>query len=166
MSLMVCGSNVQRDERLQGGVAVGLGVDGVGFRLLRFALGDAVMLEQILVQVGQPAVGLGGGERLAIGADGRRKVGRIHRRQRLAFLDLVAEGNQQPRHRTGEGRQHAGGLIVVEIDHPGGLDRLVKFGRLDGVKLDVLPLGRRQRHIAGRHGCESPGRCQSWVNSR
>ena len=51
-------SNVQRDQRLQGGVAVGLGVDGVGFRLLRFALRNAVVLEQILVQVGQPAVGL------------------------------------------------------------------------------------------------------------
>ena len=85
MSLMVCGSNVQRDECLQRGVAVGLGVGGVGFRLLRFALRNAVMLDQILVQVGKPAVGLGGGERLAIGADGRRKVGRIHLRQRVVL---------------------------------------------------------------------------------
>ena len=123
MSLMVCAVNIQRDERLQRGVAVGFGVGGVGFGLLCFALRDAVVLQQILVQVGKAAVGLGGGERLAIGADGRGKIGRIHRRQRIAFLDLVAEGNQQPRHRAGERRQHARGLIVVEIDRPGGLDR-------------------------------------------
>ena len=145
---MVCGRNVQRDECLQRRVAVGLGVGGVGFGLRRFALRDAVMLQQILVQVGKPAVGLRGGERLLISADGRRKIGRIHRRQRIALLDPLAERNQQPRYRTGEGRQHAGGLIVVEIDRAGGLDRLVKFGRLDRVEVDVLPLGRRQRHIA------------------
>ena len=72
---MVCALNVQRDQRLQGRVAIGLGVGGVGFGLLRFALGDALMLDEILVQIGQPAVGPGGGDRLAVCADGRRKVG-------------------------------------------------------------------------------------------
>jgi len=67
--------NVQRDECLQGGVAVSLGIDGIGFCLLCFALSYAVMLDKILIQVGEPAVGLGGGERLAISADGRREVG-------------------------------------------------------------------------------------------
>ena len=43
------------------------------------------MLDQILVQIGKPAVGLGGGERLVIGADRRREIGRIDDRQRLAL---------------------------------------------------------------------------------
>ena len=51
--------NVQRHECLQGGVAVRLGVGGVGLRLLRFALRDAVVLDQILVHVGQPAAASG-----------------------------------------------------------------------------------------------------------
>ncbi len=80
--------NIQRDERLQRRVAVGLGVGGIGFGLLFFALGTPWCCDQILVQVGQPAGGLRGGERLAVGADGRGKVGRIHDGQRLAFLDL------------------------------------------------------------------------------
>src|ERR1700733_5406279 len=67
--------NLQRDNFLQRGVSVSLGVDGVGLCLLRFALRNAVMLYKILVQVGKPAVGLGGGECLLISADGRRKVG-------------------------------------------------------------------------------------------
>ena len=46
--------------------------------------------EQVLVDVGEPAVGLGGGERLAVGADRRGEVGRIDHRQRLARLDLLA----------------------------------------------------------------------------
>ncbi len=46
------------------------------------------MLDEILVHVGKPAGGLRGGEGLAIGADGRRKVGRIHQRQRFACFDL------------------------------------------------------------------------------
>jgi hypothetical protein len=66
---------VQRDERLQCGVAVRLGVRGVGLRLFFFALGHAVVLNQILVHVGHAGGSLGGGERLAISADGRRKVG-------------------------------------------------------------------------------------------
>ena len=135
-------------QRLQGGIAVGLGVDRIGFCLRRFALRDAIVLEQILVRIGQPAVGLGGGERLAIGADGGGEVGRIHRRQRIPLLTWSPRRDQQPRHRAGEGRQHAGGLIVVEVHRAGGLDRLAKFGRRDGVQLDVLSLRRRQRHIA------------------
>ena len=47
--------NVQRDECLQRGVAVRLGVGGIGLGLLLFALGHAVVLEQILVHVGHPA---------------------------------------------------------------------------------------------------------------
>ena len=41
---MVFGSTFSETQRLQRGVAVGLGVDGVGLRLLGFALGDALML--------------------------------------------------------------------------------------------------------------------------
>ena len=62
-------------ECVQGGVAISLSVDRVGFCLLRFALGNAVMQDKILVQVGKPAVRLGGGECLTIGADRRCKVG-------------------------------------------------------------------------------------------
>ncbi len=50
---------------MQSRVAVSLGVDRVGFCLIRFLLRDAVMLQKILVEVGKVAVGLGGGERLA-----------------------------------------------------------------------------------------------------
>ena len=67
VSAMVCGGHVERDERLQRGVAVGLGADGVGLRLRGFALRDAVVLQQVLVDVGELAVGLRRGERLAVG---------------------------------------------------------------------------------------------------
>ena len=40
------------------------------------------------------------------------------------FADPVAGADQQSRHRPGERREHAGGLIVVEVDHAGGVDRL------------------------------------------
>ena len=62
MSLMVCGSMLRASKRLQGGVAVGFGVGGVGLGLLRFALRDAVVLEhRSLSHVGEPArVGRGG----------------------------------------------------------------------------------------------------------
>ena len=72
---MVSRLNVQGDQRLQGRVAISLGVGGVGFRLVGFAPRDALMLDEILVQIGQPPVGPGGGERLAVCADRRRKVG-------------------------------------------------------------------------------------------
>ena len=55
---------------MQGGVAIRLGVGSVRLGLLFFALGYAVVLDEILVHVGHPAESLGGGERLAISADG------------------------------------------------------------------------------------------------
>ena len=81
--------HVQRHERAQRRIAVGLGVDRVGLRLLVFTLRDTIVLHQILVEVREPAVGASGGQRLLIGADGGRKIGRIHHRQRVAFADFV-----------------------------------------------------------------------------
>ena len=59
---------------LQGGLAIGFGIGGIGFGLFGFALGDAVLPDQLLVHVGKLAGVLGGRERLAISADGRGKV--------------------------------------------------------------------------------------------
>ncbi len=56
-------------------IAVGFGVGGIGLGLGRFALWDAVMLQQIFVQIGEMTVGLRGGEGFLICTDGRRKIG-------------------------------------------------------------------------------------------
>jgi hypothetical protein len=82
--------NVQRNERPERRVAVSLGIGGVGLCLLVFALRDTVVLHQVLIQVGNSAVGARGRERLLICADGCSEVRRIHDRQRLALADLVA----------------------------------------------------------------------------
>ena len=55
MSLMHPQVDLQRHELLQGCLAIGLGVDGVGFGLIRFTLGNTVVLDEILVQIGQAA---------------------------------------------------------------------------------------------------------------
>ena len=68
--------DVQREQRLQRRVAVGFGAGGVGLGLLFLAAGNALMLEQVLVHIGQAAGIAGGGQRLAIGADGGGEIGR------------------------------------------------------------------------------------------
>ncbi len=110
------GRNLQRDQRSERRVAVRFGVGGVGLRLRVFALRDPVVLQQVFIQVGELAVGTRRRDGLLIRADGRCEVRRIHGRERLALGHLVSDRHQRARHRSGEGRQHAGGLVVVEID--------------------------------------------------
>ena len=134
----------------------------------RLALRDAVVLDEILVQVGQPAVGPRGGERLAVGADGRREVGRIHRRPAdLPCLDL-SPGETSSRvtgPENGASTLVAWSLSksttpVVSID-------LAKRDRRDGVQADVLPLRRRQRQaLLPRRGCGLRASCRLGANSR
>ena len=69
------------------GIATALG-------LLIFALGNAVVGKQVLIGVGHLSVRLGDGERLVVGADRGREVGRIHDRQGLALLDHVSGRHQ------------------------------------------------------------------------
>jgi len=121
---------------------------GVGLGLRRLALRDTVVREQILVEIRQFAIGPGGGERLLIGADRCGKIRRIHRGQGIPLLHLLTERHEQPRHRAGERRQHTGGLIVVEIDHAGGLDGPVEDGALHFLDLNVPALRVAQAHIA------------------
>jgi len=145
--------NVQREECPERSVAIGLGIGGVGLSLLVFALRDAVVLDQVLVQVGKPTVGTGGGEGFLIGADGRREIRRIHDRQGVALADLVTLCDEQARHGTREGCQYSGGLIVVEVNRTGALYGAPKPGRRDRIEMNVLPLGGRQSHIASGHSC-------------
>ena len=56
-------------QRLQAGIAVGFGACGIGLGLLGLLGRDALMRQQILVQVGQFAGILGGDQRLAIGGN-------------------------------------------------------------------------------------------------
>src|SRR5262249_34552149 len=85
-------------------------------------------------------------------ADGRGEVRRIHDRQWLTLGDLVILCNEEARHRTGEGCQHACGLVVVEVNRSGGLQSAVKVGRHNRIELNVVPLCVRQSHIARSHG--------------
>ena len=58
----------------QRGVPVGLRINGIGLRLLDIAARNGVVLEQLLVQVGNAPRVPGGGHAFAVTADGGRKV--------------------------------------------------------------------------------------------
>ena len=113
----------QRLQRLQRRVAVGFGAGGIGLGLFGFLAGrHALMRQQILVQIGQLAQGLGGDQRLAIGADrGGRNRARSPPPARRPFFTYVARFHDQARHRPAERRQHCGRLIVVEIHRAAGI---------------------------------------------
>ncbi len=110
------------------------------------------MLQQILVEIGQAARRPGRRQGLAVGADRRREVGGLDQRQGFALDDLPTGRNQQLGHRPREGGQHAGRLVVVEIDDPRRVDGVAERRRLDGVEPDVAPLRRGQRRFAPRCG--------------
>ena len=63
------------------------GVGGIALGLVGLALCDAVVLDQILVQVGKAPGRLCRGQRLAVSADRAGKVRRIHDCQRGSLLD-------------------------------------------------------------------------------
>ena len=68
-------SDLERDQLLKGGLAIGFSVGGVNFGLFGLAQGDAVVLDQLLVHLGKLARDFGGRQGLAISADGGGKVG-------------------------------------------------------------------------------------------
>ena len=144
------GGDLECHERLQCGVAVRLGADGVGLGLVGLALRDTVVLEQVLVEVGEPAGRRRGAERLAVGAHRGGEVGRGDHGQRLAGRDAGAERHEHPRHGTGERREDARRLVVVEVDSAARVDGAAVRRRLDGVEPDALALRGRERHGARR----------------
>ena len=80
---------------LQGCVAIGVGVGGIGLRLFEIALGERAMLEQFLVQVGHAAQIFCRGQGLAIRGDGGGKIRRIYGRQ-FDRPDLTLRAQSRP----------------------------------------------------------------------
>jgi hypothetical protein len=87
-------------------VAVGGGRYGIGLCLLEIALGDGVVLPELLVEIRHALRLHPRGLRLPEIGDGRREVRRRHERQRLPGAHVRAGFGQNSRHRTGDRRQY------------------------------------------------------------
>ena len=82
--------NAEPGKGLECRRAVGLRACCVGFRLFRLSRRDALMREEVLVEIGNAPGGARGNERFAISAHRRRKIRRRDDGQRLAFRHVVA----------------------------------------------------------------------------
>ena len=115
--------DAQRVELLEGRVAVGLGGDGVGLGLLQVAARDGVVLEELLVQLGDAPRCCGRRPPPCDRRRRRREIGRGDAREGLGLLDRDSHGDEQPRDRARDRREHLGGLVGVEGHGAGRLDR-------------------------------------------
>ena len=89
------GRYLKRHQSLQGRFPVGLGIQSIGFRLIGFALGHAIVLNQFLIQIGEAPGGLRRGDGLAVGTDSGREIRGVDDRKRSALLDAIAQGHEQ-----------------------------------------------------------------------
>jgi hypothetical protein len=137
-------AHAERSHLLDRRVAIGRRTRGVGLGLLQLAPRDRVVLEQLLVQIGDALRIAIRRLRLAVRRRCGGKVRRGHRRERVTAPHHAPGVHEDPRDRPRHRREHLGGLVTIERHRARGLHRGAEGLEGDGRDPDPARLRRSE----------------------